>query len=258
MEKGVVRRNLNDWYGGIDISELNNYRTCGVKQIGGRLNDYFKQLFGKAEPPLDVDRCICGHKIQEQSYTCPLDDVRVEPIIIVGNECINKFEDGVMKGRRCEVCNATHKNRNFNLCNEHKKCKQTVSIKFTKLYNQLIARVRGINKYKVRKYIYNSRQKHLLRFCFNTLKVDTKNVYKWKGLISNLSEQQQQNDILNPITKIIKDKAYLLNKIFNMFKVTSYLKYFKESDNVQPLPYDFQKIDHTYLIINILYFHMVN
>ena len=130
----AAQDNLDEWYEGVTMNYLSNYRTCGVKHIGGVLHDQFKELFGKAEPPLDVDRCIRGHKILEQCYICPRDGVRVENMLIFGSECINKIKDGVMKGSRCEVCDVTHKNRNFNFWNEHKKCKQIIGIRFTKLY----------------------------------------------------------------------------------------------------------------------------
>ena len=75
--EAAVQDSLNEMYKGVRVHDLNNYRICGVKHIGGSLNDYFKQLFGKAEPPLDVDRCICGHKIQEQCYICPKDHLKI-------------------------------------------------------------------------------------------------------------------------------------------------------------------------------------
>jgi hypothetical protein len=117
-KRGVVQKNLNKQYNGVTIKDLNNYKKCG-RSKKSQPDDYFKLVFGNATPP-SATKCICGQDIIELCYICPKDDTSLSKIIIVGNECINKWSDFSIKGRLCEVCNAEHHNRNFNLCNTHK------------------------------------------------------------------------------------------------------------------------------------------
>ena len=124
--KAAVQRNLDEVYPRITIKDLNNYKTCGRKytDISYKTHDkpdnrkdktktgpnsYFKLIFGMEKPPLDHHYCICGQYIQEQCYICPRDGVSVGSSIIVGNECVDKFTELSIKGRRCEVCCAIHK-----------------------------------------------------------------------------------------------------------------------------------------------------
>jgi len=153
--KCVVQKNLNKYYGGINIKELNNYKECGRKHAGeNKTNNYFKLLFGKEKPPRDFLMCICGQSIQELCYICPKDNVNIEKIITVGNECIDKFAEISIKGRRCEICGAIHKNRNFNLCNEHKDIKNKISLKYINFINRLITREYYRNKNIAQRDIY--------------------------------------------------------------------------------------------------------
>jgi hypothetical protein len=57
--------------------------------------------------------CICGHKIKENCY---IENKHDGEILILGNCCINRFIKD--KGRTCESCGSSHKNRNVNKCNK--------------------------------------------------------------------------------------------------------------------------------------------
>ena len=68
-----------------------------------------------------IDKCVCGHLIKENCYITNKDNTS---IIVVGNCCIKRFLPEKKKGRSCEDCGGSHRNRSVNLCNDckYKKC----------------------------------------------------------------------------------------------------------------------------------------
>ena len=58
------------------------------------------------------DKCVCGVSIKEN---CFIEDEDGE-IIIIGNECINKFCE--ISYRSCGNCGVKHQNRKDNYCND--------------------------------------------------------------------------------------------------------------------------------------------
>jgi hypothetical protein len=63
-------------------------------------------------PPKE-DHCVCGHFIKHNCYI-----TNKKFILVVGNCCIKRFLTS--KERTCEVCRAPHKNRKYNLCDNHR------------------------------------------------------------------------------------------------------------------------------------------
>ncbi len=94
------------------------------KYVGGN-RDSHKNYFEtwtkktKKDPPPYAPECVCGHEIKTNCYIS--NDVE---ILVVGSCCIKRFMEH--KTRTCSDCNAPHKNRKYNLCNE---CKQKMKEK---------------------------------------------------------------------------------------------------------------------------------
>ena len=110
----------NEYYIPMNITfeSLADYMQCRRGyDIGAPVaatTSYFKLCFGNALPPPIPAKCLCGHRIIEQCYICPKNDPTPEQVLVVGNECIEKF--GAMNGRLCEICGLKHRNRSFNVC----------------------------------------------------------------------------------------------------------------------------------------------
>lgn len=67
----------------------------------------------KTQPNIPVEEaCVCNTPIQQQCYV--LNKVTKE-VVVMGNCCIRKME---LSGRTCSICNAIHRNRKDNLCND--------------------------------------------------------------------------------------------------------------------------------------------
>ncbi len=105
-------KNLYDNYG-MNVSELKNWKYAGGNQ--GRHKNYFKLYFGDDILPEYASQCVCGKDIKENCY---IHNEETDEILIIGNECIKKFMPKESIGRRCMVCNAPHKNRKNNKCDE--------------------------------------------------------------------------------------------------------------------------------------------
>ena len=163
---GVVKKNLAAHYPGVSIDDLNNYMPCGSSATKDNL---FKLMFGGARKPWQIFECICGQAIQDERYICPIDDQRVEKIIVVGNECISKWADHSIKGRRCEECKAIHKNISFNLCNEHIKIKKNVSNRFYKILENPNIDWNFISKFRSRQ---KEQDKKILLKMFKQFKIN--------------------------------------------------------------------------------------
>jgi hypothetical protein len=89
----------------------NNWRYCGGN-AGSHLN-YFNLVkdSDSLQMPPEADKCICGHRIQDNCYITDGSE-----IMVLGNCCIKKF---VSKSTRtCSECGEPHKNRIVNRCND--------------------------------------------------------------------------------------------------------------------------------------------
>ena len=78
---------------------------------------YFKHLFPNDVVPEHVTKCICGMTIKENCFIQCKDG-----LVIIGNECINRFIDKNEKGRKtCARCGDNHRNHKDNFCNSCRK-----------------------------------------------------------------------------------------------------------------------------------------
>jgi len=68
--------------------------------------------------PFNYTHCLCFHCIKNLCY---IKNIKTKKIYVVGNECVNKFVDKDMQGRRCNICKTSHKNIKDNYCNECRK-----------------------------------------------------------------------------------------------------------------------------------------
>ena len=67
---------------------------------------------------------MCDHPIVENCYISK--DFDINTLLIIGNCCIKRFVKS--SSRTCENCNAPHKNRSLNYCND---CKEYIKRGFT-------------------------------------------------------------------------------------------------------------------------------
>jgi hypothetical protein len=83
----------------------NHLRPSWLEQGVAITNDYF---------PRHKDKCLCDHPISENCYIYKKEGKNIK-IRVIGNCCIKKFD---LQGRTCEICNAVHRNRKDNYCND--------------------------------------------------------------------------------------------------------------------------------------------
>ena len=232
--KAIVIENLSKNYNGVSFEDLNNYKPCGRghAQHPKCVDNYFKLLFADAPPPSPVYQCLCGQNIQEQCYICPIDDTRPENIIIVGNECIDKWTDQSIKGRQCDVCGSKHKNITFNLCKEHIAPKVKASKKWLELVNNLMFNRVPLKKINIRikkKQQPCSDPVQLKRIAFNMFRSLNKHISKWCSVVSKLNIVP----VVNPISKItsrnVSNNQRMEKLCFKQFKVWWGLKYCEPS-----------------------------
>jgi len=96
---------------GITAEEVKtNWKYCGGAD-GCHLN-YFNLHDGLEHPPIE-DKCVCGVIIEHQCY---IKHKYSNRLITIGSCCIKRFCD--TSGRSCEKCNAPHRNRVVNRCND--------------------------------------------------------------------------------------------------------------------------------------------
>lgn len=265
--KPTVEKNLSDKYPDVSIDDLNNYMQCGNSHamLPDSLDPYFKLMFGDAPQPTPVTKCICGHKIQVQCYICPVNDPRVENIIIVGSECIDKWTDRSLKGRRCEVCKVTHKNRAFNLCHEHIKRKKVVSRRFhAMVYNSrfnrsfvanLIEKRRSnqiksieenrlllrkcFNRFRSNQLKSREQKRLLLRKCFDRFRSFVDNLRILSRLARTLLTVKTPPTPPTPIAvfskRTLAHNSKVLLLLFKQFKVNWVFKYCTMTSNPLPL-----------------------
>ena len=65
--------------------------------------------------PDHEDFCICGTAIK---YNYFIMNPERNKVLVVGSKCIKLFTNGILK--TCEICEAPHGNRVYDLCDEHK------------------------------------------------------------------------------------------------------------------------------------------
>ena len=99
-----------------------NYKYCGGNGgIKGSINrhvNYYKTIMNDKPFPEREKKCLCGHDIIENCYIYNPSDLN-EPLIVVGNCCINRFLSK-SAGRQCKICGVAHKSRKHNLCSNCK------------------------------------------------------------------------------------------------------------------------------------------
>lgn len=104
-----------------DIVTKPPWKYCGGN--AGSHNNYFNQCLKTmrkhytrkyfAVPPHKT-HCLCEHRIEQNCFTT--DGTQ---ILVWGNCCINQFVE--MSSRTCATCDAPHKNRKNNYCNDCRK-----------------------------------------------------------------------------------------------------------------------------------------
>ena len=78
----------------LTLTDIQNYRRCGRNHKNGnpKPDTIFCSNFGKTSKIPEFQKiCLCGHKINEQCYLCPVDSNDVNDVITVGNHCIKKW-----------------------------------------------------------------------------------------------------------------------------------------------------------------------
>lgn len=95
---------------------LKNYKYCGgdSDEHLSKWKLYWDNKTIKLSPPPHTNECVCDHHIERQCYI-----TNGIEVIVVGSCCINNFLNRCILN--CERCDAPHKNRIINLCNECKK-----------------------------------------------------------------------------------------------------------------------------------------
>ena len=99
-----------------------DYKYSGGSK--GSHRNYFDLCFS-GDIPEKVLECLCEHPIKDNCYLSK--DFDYDSILIVGNCCIKKFID--KSSRTCFHCDAPHKNRTMNYCND---CKEYIIRGYTK------------------------------------------------------------------------------------------------------------------------------
>jgi hypothetical protein len=118
------KNGLFDWYNITYEDLIENYVYCGGdgdnndKRSKRHLN-YWCMLFGNQKLPCKHFECVCGIRIKENCFV--MDSTKTK-FVHMGNCCIKRFMPENKSGRTCEICNESHRNRKYNLCND---CKTT-------------------------------------------------------------------------------------------------------------------------------------
>ena len=110
---------------------MTSWKYCGGNR--GRHLNYFNLCCKDYELPELVNKCVCGHTIEENFYI-----TNGTQILVLGNGCIQKFI--TKSSRTCEDCGRPHKNREVNKCNKCRKgicenCHEECNYKYTKCYD---------------------------------------------------------------------------------------------------------------------------
>jgi len=233
----VVQDNLDKKYQNVQVADLHDYIQCGhsYAYIPDSLDNYFKLMFGNRPQPPVQSNCICGAYIKMQCYVCPKNAPYYENIIVVGNECIDKFSDRIdsIRGRRCEVCFTRHHNRSFNLCKEHIQVKNRISKTFYQLVNNMKFHKTFIQKYIEKHRLIQNQNVSYLKKGFSGFKHVLQVIHVLKNMMSKHYCKTRHYFENTPrvvyATKLIVNKklwnSKMLQLIFRQFKVHWILKY---------------------------------
>lgn len=148
--------------------------------------NYFKLCFPNTDFPELENKCVCDATLLHNCYIRKDTTATIDDILIIGSCCIKKFIDAG-KVRKCEKCNADHRNRKYNLCNDckveqiqidkdvEKKRKKEVA-KYNKLecfdipyeicqdHKQMISYTRWDKDLKIRYCKYIDSNKHIIEY----------------------------------------------------------------------------------------------
>ena len=97
---------------GLTFTDLKDCAKVGSSKFG-KSDSGFKSYFGNdAKIPIHKKKCLCGHEITQQCYLCPEGSTNIDDIIIVGNQCINRWGyDPAIRGKsdkvKCNCCGVT-------------------------------------------------------------------------------------------------------------------------------------------------------
>lgn len=98
---------------GVTREELERIWRYAGGDRGSHYN-YFRLVYrGRGVAPEHAEYCFCETKIKENCYIS-----NGERILPIGNCCIKRFMPEGMRGRTCERCDAPHRNRIVNRCND--------------------------------------------------------------------------------------------------------------------------------------------
>ncbi len=100
-----------------DSSDVANWEKAGSDSEAGMA--YFEMRHPGKVPPPWTNECICEHDIEKNCFIVSKLDSNI--MLVVGSECIKKFLRPEDRGKKCFNCNAPHRNRTDNLCNECRK-----------------------------------------------------------------------------------------------------------------------------------------
>jgi hypothetical protein len=95
---------------GYTMKEFSQFRWIGNNNYDGQR--YFKQIYPDREYPKDKLKCICGSVIGTDEWVETPDKV----ILTLGSSCRAIYLKNT--GKSCELCNAPHRNRTVNQCDD--------------------------------------------------------------------------------------------------------------------------------------------
>ena len=165
---------------------LKNYKYCGGDGDNGsgdkRHYNYWVLNFGDKDFPYKESECFCGQQIRENCFVV---DKTKKNFVHMGNCCIKRFMPENKSGRTCEICENSHKNRKYNLCNDckeiNKKC---------------------VNCNKYFKFIYKT---HIYcNECYEEIKIKREEEMKRKQEREKEKKRRENEEIQIQMKKIIK------------------------------------------------------
>ncbi len=119
---------------GLTFLDLKQYIRCG-SSTHGKPSPVLSSKYGKdVKLPETQKTCLCGHKIIEQCYLCPIGDQDLSQALIVGNHCIKKWGiKPAMRGKglkvECNVCGAMVNKSGLARHHKTRKCQGMASLK---------------------------------------------------------------------------------------------------------------------------------
>jgi hypothetical protein len=119
---------------GLTFLELKQYIRCG-SSIHGVPSPVLTSKYGKDVKLPDTQMtCMCGHRIIEQCYLCPIGNQDLNQALSVGNHCIKKWGiKPAMRGKglkvECDVCGAMLNKSGLARHHKTRKCQGIASLK---------------------------------------------------------------------------------------------------------------------------------